>query len=66
MLCQSLAVTSGMSYISNENGIMKLIKLSTNFNPRLVVFMFSVPTDVINLSGEIRIWKSSYYGGQAM
>ena len=27
---------------------------------------FSVPIDVINLCGKIRIWKSRHYGGQAM
>ena len=29
-------------------------------------FIFSVPTDVINLRGKIRIQKSRHYGGQAM
>ena len=28
--------------------------------------IFSVPTDVINLCGKIRIRKSRHYGGQAM
>ena len=29
-------------------------------------FKFSVPTDVIDLFGKIRIRKSYYYGGQAI
>ena len=29
-------------------------------------FKFSVPTDVIDLFGKIRIRKSCYFGGQAM
>ena len=30
------------------------------------VILFSFPTDVINLSGKIRIRKSRYYGEEAM
>ena len=30
------------------------------------VMIFSVPTDVINLCGKIRIRKSRHYGGQTM
>ena len=31
-----------------------------------ICFVFSVPTDVINLCGKVRIRKSRHYGGQAM
>ena len=45
--------------------IIHLFKVSSRYTIKRCE-IFSVPTDVINLCGKIRIRKSRHYGGQAM